>query len=533
MSWGLLFILMCITIAWVARQAMKPRAPELARKALLAIRSGDSEPCRRIAGTPAYMQVEAYLELARLLAFDGCLDQAWEALERAAALDPGACLGQAEDLGSRSARPEAVIRICQAAVEKDARVVAHRVRLGDLLLTADRTEEALALYEEQPDDPLLAVGRAEALLARGHETEAREMIAWAKKLLGIRLGDIEGLGGSHDQQEARRRVELLSRALTGELRGAEAEIEDALVEGRLDPNAPVNLTLIGKALMVRTGRVAVRVELGRPEDDLAAAQRRLKEAPDSLPSLCLLASALLRQGRLDKARVTFEQIRDQAPDYWPASLGLGAAMRWRRFRLWQATRDLELRPRPPGLEAVVPDWPALSEEERRVVLASVWPLRFALPVLAARGVRIRILPIDVRPSDLEELAWVDGVRSEDHHDLSTASGLATHGVAVARIEELLDTVSEESWTFAHELAHLVFFHLPVEERERVEALYRRALEIPHATEEYQARNVDEFFAVSYERWMGVLHDRPRAGLADAEGVGAGIKALFEELAERD
>ncbi len=180
----------------------------------------------------------------------------------------------------------------------------------------------------------------------------------------------------------------------------------------------------------------------------------------------------------------------------------------------------------------MPDWPALSEEERQVVLTSAWPLRSALPVLADKGVRIRILPLDVRASDLEELGWTDGVRSEDHHDLSTASGLATPHLAVARIEELLDTVSDSSWTFAHELAHLVFFHLPQPERERVEALYQRALETPHATEEYQGRNVDEFFAVSYERWLGVVHHRPRAQLADAAGIGDAIKAMFDEVAER-
>ncbi|HYO54074.1 hypothetical protein [Archangium sp.] len=40
-----------------------------------------------------------------------------------------------------------------------------------------------------------------------------------------------------------------------------------------------------------------------------------------------------------------------------------------------------------------PDWPALTERERRVVHASVLPLCQFLPSLVARGYRVRILPL--------------------------------------------------------------------------------------------------------------------------------------------
>ena len=371
------------------------------------------------------------------------------------------------------------------------------------------------------------------MAALGRDDEAKVLLERARMVIDMRGGVVQGLGGTREDQEACRRLELLGCELFNLPTDTEREVEDALLEARLDARSPDNLTLIGKALMARGGRIAGQLELTSPERSLSDAIRRLKEAPDSLPSLGLQGSAFLRQGRLDRAQVVFRQLRERDASYWPASLGLGAVMRFRRFRLWAALEDLDVYPEPVGLEAVVPDWPALSEEERRVVLASVHPLRFALPILVEAGVCIRVLPLDVRVSDLEELAWTEGLRGAQGQDLSTTSGLATTRLAVVRVEELLDTASPYSWTFGHELAHLALFHLPQEDRERVRALYDRALEHPHVTSWYQASNLDEFFAVSYERWLGFRYQRPLATMADTVGISASIIALFEELMGRE
>ncbi len=290
-------IVVLTAVGLILKWGLTPRAPQLAKGALRAVKRGAPDPYRGIAKAPTPVQVEACVELARLLAFEELYDQAWEALERGAALDPGACTERAAALATRGSRPECAIRICRAALEREPRVAVHRLCLGDVLLNVERDEEALELYEERPPHPLLAMGRAEALVARGRGAEALELLDWARKLLDMRLGGLGDLGGNRDEQEANRRWELLSRELRGGLRGAESDVEDALRAGTLDPQAPVNLTLIGRALMVQGGCVAVRLELGPPEQDLADAQRRLKDAPTaSRPCVCWGAPCYGRGG---------------------------------------------------------------------------------------------------------------------------------------------------------------------------------------------------------------------------------------------
>ena len=60
----------------------------------------------------------------------------------------------------------------------------------------------------------------------------------------------------------------------------------------------------------------------------------------------------------------------------------------------------------------MPDLAALTDLERQVVWASIRPLARMLPTLAERDVKMRILPIDVRATDVDLFKDAAGVIGE-------------------------------------------------------------------------------------------------------------------------
>jgi len=262
---------------------------------------------------------------------------------------------------------------------------------------------------------------------------------------------------------------------------------------------------------------------------VARADRMLSSDPRSAHALCLKGSALLRLGKLDAARERFEEAAALDGRCFAAFLGLGAVFDHERYGLLGAAGGLPVFPEPVELGAIVPDLPALTPLELRVVCASAAPLAGALPAVAAAGARIRLLPIDVRPTDVPELSGTISGRTEDHRSYDAIGGLAASRLAVARIDELLDVVSESGLVFAHELAHLAFFHLAGELRERVEALHREATELGWVAEAYALENPDEFFAVSYTDWLRQRYGLPLRREPDDEGIFDAIAAVFEAL----
>jgi hypothetical protein len=185
---------------------------------------------------------------------------------------------------------------------------------------------------------------------------------------------------------------------------------------------------------------------------------------------------------------------------------------------------------PRDLERVVPDWHALTELERRVVWASVGPFAAMLPVLAERAVEMRILPIDVRATDVGLFEHIAGKRaSDDHRSYDAISGVATQRGAIAKIEELLDTASSHSWTLAHEFAHLVYFHLDDVRAAPFAALYERARRVGYATTPYALKNDDELFAVTYTDYLKQRHKSPGEQIADDSGIRDALTGYFREL----
>jgi hypothetical protein len=161
------------------------------------------------------------------------------------------------------------------------------------------------------------------------------------------------------------------------------------------------------------------------------------------------------------------------------------------------------------------------------------PLRGALPALAQAGARIRVLPIDVRPTDLDELRAIAGNRSDDHRAPEALGGLSTSKLAVAKIEGLLDVETPDGWTFAHEFAHLAHSHLPKAALTQLAALYARAREVGWASDEYQLENDAEFLAVAYTDFLRQRHGLTEYKEPDEVGLHHDVMAFFAGLAERD
>lgn len=378
----------------------------------------------------------------------------------------------------------------------------------------------------------MTLKRSEALLALDRKGEALELLEAVRDHYDLELR--AGLVSREDWQHLRNLYDEASRladSARAELHGQETLVIQPALAGKLDGRAGVNYRLLGESLMVGAPPLAGgSTHLEQVDMAAARADRVLADDPQSAHALCLQGSALLRLGKLDAARDRFEAAAALDGRCFAAFLGLGAVLDHERYGLLGAAGGLPSLPEPEGLREIVPDLPALTPLERRVVCASAAPLAGALPAVAAAGARIRLLPIDLRPTDVPELSRLPRERTDDHRSYDALGGLAASRLAVARIDELLDVVSDHGLVFAHELAHLAFFHVAGELRAEVEALHREATELGWVAEAYALENPDEFFAVSYTDWLRQRFDLPLRREPDDAGIFDGLAAVFEALA---
>jgi tetratricopeptide (TPR) repeat protein len=443
-----------------------------------------------------------------------------EALERRMALEIGC-----GDL-------EAALSVCERLRQAAPTMFAPVRTQADLLLALERPEDALAAIEASPhaDDPILAVRRGKALLALDREEDALELLTEVRDYFESQMRQAMSHGDWQLCKEQYEDAAMLTDELEARLNGRESLVVAPAMKGKLDGKSGSNYRLLGESLMVGAPRLAAVLELQTPEETARRAEELLRVRPKDVDGLALKASARLRAGKVGEAKELFERACEADGRCFVGFVGLGAVLDHERHRLREAAERLPSRPEPPGLPKVVPDLAALTSLERKVVCACAFPFRAALPLLAARGAHLRLLPVDVRATDLSELAGIEEERSDDHRSYEAIGGLANRKIAVARAEELLDVASEHGLVFAHELAHLVFFHLPQERRAPFEALYERALEIGWATKAYALENVDELFAVSYTEWLRGELELPLQGEPDDEGLSQELGRLFGEIA---
>ena len=485
-----------------------------------------------IEALPADLQAHAYYTLALALHEDERYAAARVTLERALAVAPdemelhrlaGAI---AAELGDGDGAIEAQRRIVASHPDDHAAIGA----LAEQLIAADRLDEVIALLQplRADGDPELDTRLAEALFVQGKTEDALAILDEVCETYDAQMKRVYG----YEWQALRERAAVAERLRAdayAELHGREATIELAAAAGKLDATAGVNYRLLGARLAATSDRLADELVLQDP-DATEARGRAVLEAKRAA-GLVLIGSAQLRRGDVGVAKQTFERASEADGRCFAAFLGIGAALDHERHSFHRRAARLAHKRAPSAeLAGVVPDLAALTEPERRVVWASAEPLVALLPVLGERDVTIRILPIDVRATDVGLFADAANQRAaDDQRSYDAITGMATHGGAIAKIEELLDIVSDGGWTFAHELAHLAFFHMTDDQRAPLLEIYERATEVGYANIGYALKNPDEFFAVSYTDYLRDLHGLPGVPIADDVGIQQALMSYFASL----
>jgi tetratricopeptide (TPR) repeat protein len=512
------------------------RREKAVERSLAALLADPAAATAAIDELPRALQAQALVELARRLGQEDQTELAGRVAARALELEPDNLEGLElhADLELELGRRDRAIDAWRRIVDIEPANEEAAGALAKLLIDADRAAEAIELLADYDadDSPDLALRLGEALFVTGSSQRAFEILSATchvfERALKLAMGP--------EWQAIKQRLEEAERLrddVDAELHGQDAVIESHLREGKLDARAGVNFTLLGGSLAAKSAYVPPVLVLESVADGERRAADLLARDPSDATGLVLLGSISLRRGELDAARSRFEQVTGGEAGF-AAYLGIGAALDHDSHRVRKRVKELGPVPAPDRIEEVVPDYPALTDEEKRVVCASAHPLRGFFPALIAAGAHIRILPIDVRVTDLPELAGSAGQRhEEDHRSYDALGGVATHGCAAAKIEGLLDVASAGGWTFAHELAHLALFHAPDSIVEEVAALLEDAIDHGYACDEYQLSNPDEFFAVAYTDYLRTVHDLPPGKENDDQGLTESVLEFFAGLAARD
>lgn len=458
--------------------------------------------------------------------------------------------------------PEALKETADALLD-EGRLDLGRALLGhaggstlDALLAApaaDRERERLLAEAKSltlPTDER-ALSLADMLVDRGERPAARRLLERAAKTRGswavvraaieraIEDEDWKGAWPLIDASLATVRHERLHgtpdhefllqahQLVLGHLESAESVTVDLMMRGELDPFSGVNHLLLAKALM-KQGPLATRLELVPATQELREGEERLRRDRSDAAGLCLVGSARLRLGEPEEAMVPFARGRDVAPRHFALVAGYGAAKLLVQERHLARVQALPALDEPAHFAAVLPDAAAFTALERKVALASVVPLVRWFPRL--EGARLRVLPLDVRVTDLPEFERLrNEVEARDQRSWDALGGLAGDGLACVRVEEVFQ-LDELRWALAHELAHLVHRVLPAQHVDAIRAAWRRACEHEFAFDQYQLTNEHEFFAVTYTRWLTRRYGLPLSHEPDGEGHLARALACIDEVA---
>jgi len=483
---------------------------------------------------PDRLAPEAWAQLGVALENSGQTDDARRALQESRALAPDRTdtLLFLAELERDAGNSDVAIGHYRALLAAAPGAAQQAIDLARLLAAGDAHQEVIGLLLPFRGHPSVEL---RLTLARAlFETERHaEVVAVTGPLvkdaeLELRSSFMAGEHRSELIGHMREATELHDDSFAA-LHGREKVIEADVHRGRLVANSGANYRLLGEARMATAPAWTPDTAL-RDVDGTAAFGQALIAGGERSRGLCHLGVAALRRHQSSKARDLFEQARDLDDDNFAAFLGIGAAIDHDQTGAFQRVARLPEAPASlsPALATVLVDWPVLTPAERVSAFAAVAPLARQLPAVAAAGGIVRVLPIDARLVDLPEFSDAGGERLEDERCLDAITGAATPKLCASKVEEQLIFSGERGWVFAHELAHLVHFHLPDERCDELEALFEEIDAQEFVLTNYQTRNVAEFFAVAYEDYLCDLYALPSAregGFEHLEPVFAFIDKL--------
>jgi tetratricopeptide (TPR) repeat protein len=328
-------------------------------------------------------------------------------------------------------------------------------------------------------------------------------------------------------------VRVLLDEVIASAHGREELIVTSAEKKHLDGAAGVNYKLLGERLMLDSPRIAKDLWLKSVKEMNSKAKELIRKDKNDIYGTILTATALMREGHASKARNWFERASEGDNKNFAALLGLGAAMDAVKYDYQRKIKRLPDLPCPDGIENIIPDFPSLTDLERKVVVASIYPLRGSISRLAEHKCVVRILPIDVRAVDLGIFKELDGIRDDDHRSYTAATGLAEKQTAIVKVEDLFDIDGDNGFVFAHEFAHVFFFQYKELIGEAVSNLQQKALDVGYVAGVYQMKNIYEFFAVSYTDYLLMHYDLNLQKEMDEEGVLESVFDFFKKLSECD
>jgi tetratricopeptide (TPR) repeat protein len=485
-----------------------------------------------VAAAPARLAAEAWAQLGVTLENEERTDDARRALLRSRALAPertDTLLFLAE-LERDAGNADSAIGHYRALLAAAPGAIQQALDLARLLSAAGAHDEMVEVLLPFRRHLSIELGLpfARILFERGQYTEVLEVVGRIIAETEHQIRFSGDLGGEVANQ--RREATHLHDDAFAALHGREKVIEADVHRGRLAGNSGANYRLLGEARMADAPAWTPDVVL-RDVDGTAAFGEMLLARGERSRGLCHLGLAALRRHKLSAARDLFEKARDLDENNFAAFLGIGAVIDHDQSGALRHLARLPAPPPaalPPELARVLVDWPALTPAERVAMHAAVSPLARQIPAVAAAGAIVRVLPIDARLVDLPEFSDDGGVRLEDERCLDAITGAAMPKLCASKVEESLSFSGEHGWVFAHELAHLVHFHLPDHRCEELDELFAEIDAQEFVLTAYQSRNVAEFFAVAYEDYLCNLYTLPsarEAGLEHLEPVFAFIEAL--------
>lgn len=444
-------------------------------------------------------RTDTLLFLADLERDDGNVEAAIEHYRAVLAAAPGAVV-QALDLARLLGEREAHEEIVQALSPFRSNIsIELRVRLARALFATDRYDAVVDITSAVLQDGRRELGglmpRNQRVDLAGHLNEATHL---------------------HDDAYAL-------------LHGREKVIEAHVHHGSLDARSGANFRLLGEARMSEAPPWTPDTAL-RDLDGTVAFGEALVAKGEKSRGLCHLGVAALRRHRASEARDRFEAARALDDRNFAAYLGIGAAIDHDKFRAPQRIERLPVPPQslPSQVAPVLVDWPLLTQAEQTCVHAAVGPLAAQFPAVAAAGGIARVLPIDARLVDLPEFADDAGVRLDDSRCLDAITGASSPRLCASKIEEILNFSGEIGWVFAHELAHLVHFHLSEDRCAELDELFEELSASEFVLTTYQTRNTAEFFAVAYEDYLANLYTLPSAREGGFEYL-EGVFSFIDEL----
>ncbi len=357
-----------------------------------------------------------YLEKGDLAASLGLTDDANQAYERAAQIDPVYRV----EIASRRARlrltagrPDLALEMLDAGLKAAPAGTAPSVTAlllrAEILAGLERPADARAAYEEvrkrEPRSPVALAGVARSLLDEGQHAPAAEFLRDAipqlppQESLFLLLAEAQsGLGQLEAAADALRKgVEVLPKSVDLWVRLGEIGIaRQAWPEAASAFAHALALSPANVPVLLRAGFVAERLD--HPNEALAFYDRASEADPADKQAWTSRGLALLATGRTADAQASFDRALALDSDFPPAKDGKKVAV--------QKTRDGEIQKY--GREALLLEARVNRTITKNDLFVTLHvPFEFLDPVLAAIG----------RPAKID----IDRLSPTEMRDLETAS----------------------------------------------------------------------------------------------------------------